>query len=914
MYNEKTTDLPCWDHECGGRSSAAFYPAKDETEEDCFHCFKCLKQLWPSSPDYEEHYINTMTHHHAHTKQFSTVPQSPAKGLFPMRGLVSALDDRGIKIEVAERYGVETVFKDEEAIGRSFPGNDINGNFVAQKIKPFDKDRRVTWLGEHSSALMFGRKQCQAGGKYLTITEGEEDCLAAYQMLKEASPTFEPNVMSVKDGAAAAEKDCKRDYEFINSFENIIICFDGDDVGKKAAEKVAQLFPLKAKIVNFNEASFDEKEDKWYLKDSNDYLKSRKEKDFIRLWWGAEKYKPQGVLSMKDLWSDMTEKDNHITVSYPWQGLNDKLYGMRSGEMVVIKAPPKIGKCFGKDTPVRMWDGTIKMVQDVLPGDLLMGDDSTPRTVMSITRGVEEMFEIKQTKRDSYTVNRSHILCVKSTDTKEKIDINLTDYLGRKDRVRWKGYSEPILRAEEFDLKGLTPYILGVWLGDGHENAAEFSNIDLEVIEAISDYAKSLGTSIKFKDAVTFKITWPIWNKNPLRNSLKELGILKNKRVPKEFVIAPIQWRLDLLAGLMDSDGHLSNQDVNNGGFEITQKRKDLAEDILDLARSCGFKATIAEVEKCCPYKGVKVCGTYYRVNISGAIEKIPCKIARKKPKIAPSRRRDPSVCGLTIKSIGEGNYYGFVIDGNHRFLLKDGTVVHNTLICRHLAYHIRKTSDYNVGVIFLEDTRKSIGLGFCALEMGKPIQIPDVPYSLEDLKKAHDILSEGERITIFDPQDERTAENIFKKILYFVKAHDCKFIFLDHASMLAYSSGDFDERKFLDKLFADLKGLTTSLNIHLTVVVHVNDDGKTRGSRAPVQLCNALLSLERDKLSEDEVAKNTTDVVVEENRISGDSGLACKLFYDRDTGLLTELDLDKIIQEKQTLDKKTAMSGDLFD
>ena len=499
---------------------------------------------------------------------------------FPARGVITELKDRGIRRDVAEKYRVETIFNGDTPIARAYPGHNMDGELSGQKIKPLDPEKRMTWLGDHSACTLFGMNAFSKGGKFITITEGEEDALSVYQMLKDDSPSFDPVVVSIKDGAGGAERDCKRVWEFIDSFENVIICFDGDEPGKSAAAKVAQLFPLKSKIVNFAEASFDEKSDSWKLKDGNDYLRANRQKDFVRMWWQAEKYKPKGVISMKDLWKDMTEKDLHITVPYPFEGLNKKLYGMRTGEMVVVKAPPKIGK----------------------------------------------------------------------------------------------------------------------------------------------------------------------------------------------------------------------------------------------------------------------------------------------------------------------------------------------TLLCRHLAYHIRKTTEHNVGVIFLEDTRKSIGLGFCALEMKKPIQIPDIPYSMEELKKAHEFLSEDERITIFDPEDERTAENIFKKILYFVKAHDCKFIFLDHASMLAYSSGDFDERKFLDKLFADLKGLTTSLNIHLTVVVHVNDDGKTRGSRAPVQLCNALIALERDKLSGDEVSKNTTDIVVEENRISGDSGLACKLFYDRDTGLLNELDLDKIIEEQKKVDKERTLTGDLFD
>jgi twinkle protein len=161
----------------------------------------------------------------------------------------------------------------------------------------------------------------------------------------------------------------------------------------------------------------------------------------------------------------------------------------------------------------------------------------------------------------------------------------------------------------------------------------------------------------------------------------------------------------------------------------------------------------------------------------------------------------------------------------------------------------------------------------------------------LEELKQAHDFMSKDDRLIIFDPEESRDADNIINKIIYFVKAHNCRVVFLDHISMLAYANEDDNERKFLDKLLADLKNLTVTLDICIHAIIHVNDEGKTRGSRAPGQLCNAMIMLERDKLSADPVVANTTLVVVEDNRMTGESGLACKLFFDRETGRMTELD-----------------------
>jgi hypothetical protein len=108
---------------------------------------------------------------------------------------------------------------------------------------------------------------------------------------------------------------------------------------------------------------------------------------------------------------------------------------------------------------------------------------------------------------------------------------------------------------------------------------------------------------------------------------------------------------------------------------------------------------------------------------------------------------------------------------------------------------------------------------------------------------------------------------------------------------MFAYSALDTDERRFLDMFVDNLKNFAVQHNVHICAVIHVNDDGKTRGSRAPVQLCDLLISIERDKLNPDPVIKNTTTLVVEENRFSGDSGEACKLYYNPETGRMSEMD-----------------------
>jgi hypothetical protein len=133
-----------------------------------------------------------------------------------------------------------------------------------------------------------------------------------------------------------------------------------------------------------------------------------------------------------------------------------------------------------------------------------------------------------------------------------------------------------------------------------------------------------------------------------------------------------------LLAGLLDTDGWLDP----TGVFSITQKSVELATGILNLARSLGYRATISQVEKSCVYKGEKRTGTYHSVCIGGDLAAIPTKLPRKQA-CARKSVKDPLVGGISLEKLDVGDYYGFSIDGNERFVLGDFTVTHNTTVAR---------------------------------------------------------------------------------------------------------------------------------------------------------------------------------------------------------------------------------------
>lgn len=133
--------------------------------------------------------------------------------------------------------------------------------------------------------------------------------------------------------------------------------------------------------------------------------------------------------------------------------------------------------------------------------------------------------------------------------------------------------------------------------------------------------------------------------------------------------------RLQVLAGLIDTDGYY---DKKGNTFDFIQKKEDLFDDLIYLARSLGFACYKSKCKKSCEYKGEKKEGEYFRCSISGNIQEIPTKIKRKQAK--PRKQiKDVLVTGFKLEEQGEDNYYGFTLNENHLFLLSDFSVYHNT-------------------------------------------------------------------------------------------------------------------------------------------------------------------------------------------------------------------------------------------
>lgn len=359
-----------------------------------------------------------------------------------------------------------------------------------------------------------------------------------------------------------------------------------------------------------------------------------------------------------------------------------KKLGEPMARKILLYSDPGMGKCLGEDTPVLMYDGEVKMVQDVETGDLLMGPDSTPRTVLSTTSGRETLYRITPNKGDSYIVNESHILSLRMSGSDEICNLTVKEYLDLPNwkQERLKGWRTGV-DFESDDELPINPYLLGLWLGDGSSCKSEICSADRPIQEIIKDHFTNLGLDVleypQANGLVAYRASsgqkYGKKNRNILTNMLRQLSVWGNKHIPLIYKTASNSDRLKLLAGLVDSDGS-----YNDGVYDFNLKSEQLANDIAFLARSLGFAAYIKENEKTCHNSKTKAIGTYYRVQISGDLDEVPSQLTRKQAK---PRKQIKNVLrtGIKVEKLEVGDYYGFTLDGDRLFLLGDFTVTHNT-------------------------------------------------------------------------------------------------------------------------------------------------------------------------------------------------------------------------------------------
>ena len=341
----------------------------------------------------------------------------------------------------------------------------------------------------------------------------------------------------------------------------------------------------------------------------------------------------------------------------------------------------RIGKCWGKGTLIRKFDGSTVAVEDIKVGDVLMSPDSLPVTVLSTTTGKDTMYKVYANARNSkvaFICNSVHILTVKRTykytwrgyKFGEVYDIPLNEFINfpKCEREHFSLYRAEIEYPEQ--KHNIDPYLLGLWLGDGDKNSPQITIDDQEadIINYIKDnYDYSIKIDTRRPNVKTYYL-------RGIKDFFREENLIANKHIPTSYKIDSRENRLKLLAGLIDSDGYL----LGNGSIEISSSNETLKDDIFELCNSLGFR-TLMRTKQAKLYGVPKKVN--YTITIKGNLDEIPNVLLRKHA----SNSKQRPVYGFSIEEIGPGDYYGFTVTGNGRVILADYIVTHNTTLATRL-------------------------------------------------------------------------------------------------------------------------------------------------------------------------------------------------------------------------------------
>jgi DNA gyrase/topoisomerase IV subunit B len=460
--------------------------------------------------------------------------------------------------------------------------------------------------------------------------------------------------------------------------------------------------------------------------------------------------------------------------------------------------------CLSPDTPVLMWTGEIEIAKNINVGDILVGDDGNPRTVLKTTNGTDEMYEIVDVNNTTTVVNSQHILTLfyskngkiiwkdsckswylyyfNGTTIKEKtisttessknktynkselsksdaydkivffrneleksislhpiIDIKLTDYLNLSHTNKRHLFTVSNVNNINWDKKSvpIDPYILGAWLGDGDHAGNGFTTIDDEIVKSFALWADTINCEITHQpnsgrsDCYHYGIrrknsgkvpsigdvnnscsTCPgckdsrklhpscnwVFEKceetincgiasngmkrtdlNPFKEILKKHNLYKNKHIPFEYMINDRETRLQLLAGFIDTDGCIKQKD-SSPSIEIGQSERlhgNLIDSLNFIAKSLGLSTSVSYTQ--CDKTTTSGLSRKMKVlRIFGDnLHDIPMRIPRKIINIKKTTNMNYSK--FVVNPIGKGEFYGWQIDRNERFLLGNFIVTHNS-------------------------------------------------------------------------------------------------------------------------------------------------------------------------------------------------------------------------------------------
>jgi len=234
------------------------------------------------------------------------------------------------------------------------------------------------------------------------------------------------------------------------------------------------------------------------------------------------------------------------------------------------------------------------------------------------------------------------------------------------------------------------------------------------------------------------------------------------------------------------------------------------------------------------------------------------------------------------------------------------GTGLGKSSITREIEHWLITHSKDRVGIIALEEDWKRTVDGIVSIEANDRLYIEEIrdKYDEDTLDGLFKKMTSEDKVYIHAHFGINNIDEVFAKLRYIIVGCECKWVVVDHLHMLVSALSEGDERRSIDNIMTNLRSIVEETGVGLLLVSHLRRVGGNeghengvevnlshlRGSQSIAQISDCVIALERNQQADDPIEANTTKLRVLKSRYTGDVGLACSLYYDPDTGRLSEV------------------------
>jgi len=779
---------------------------------------------------------------------------------------------RSISPQIFQKYAVHV--EDDKHI---YPYYDRESHLLCGLKYRFVAEKGFSCKGKMGrEAPLFGMNLFPKGVyKTCILTEGELDALSAYQMMSGRVPS-----LSIANGAQAAKRAVQANWDYLSSFETVYLCFDSDEEGRRATEEVAPMFQAgKVKLIQLPGEA----------KDANDVLDKLADPGiFNRAYNNAKVWVPEGIICSSNLWETLLEDDTKESVPYPWASLNDYTYGIRPGELITL-----CSGCVDADTEFLTRAGWKRIAEYEVGDEVLQYDKDTKVATFTLPQKyvklpAKSLWHIKTKYGVDQVLSDEHRILYDTADgytyvntLAEVMDIHASQVTGFRGKLRTtfilgdtgssSPMSDPILR------------VMTAVIADGHfpslnnkckmrlKKERKKERITKLLTEANIPFTREPCSPYEGFEVFTFVAPYRV------KEASQELFWSMDARQLKLFTEEVLFW-----------DGCIS-------GNSFSSRNKTTADFVQYAFSANGQRATLL----------TQVRGDQ-GIDLSVYMTKKTLVSFRKTNMSKPEFKEYPTTDGFKYCFAVPTGF--LVLRRGPNIFITGNSGQGKSAFMKEIAYHLLKNTRANIGLLFLEEGVKKTAKGIMSLELNKPLHIPDTKYSPEEFQKAYNVVMKPGRFYFYDHFGSTSIDNIVAQVHYMAMVAGCRYIFLDHISIIVSSQENGDERKALDEIMTKLRTLVQETGICLFVVTHLKrvDDGHEnggeislnhlRGSAGIAQLSDFVIGLERNSQDPDVSRRNTTVLRVLKNRPFGISGLAAAVHFDRKTWRLNEVDLESYL------------------